>query len=142
MLLCEAAAYYKSIGKTLIDVLNEIFEEYGYYKEKQISLVLEGIEGQQRIERMMKEYRKSYPNEMGTMKLKKCIDFLNGYEDIGASNVLKFYLDDGSWYAVRPSGTEPKIKIYLYTKADTSEKAENNLKVMEDVIISKLNSIK
>ncbi|KEI16354.1 phospho-sugar mutase [Clostridium haemolyticum] len=142
MLLCEAAAYYKSIGKTLIDVLNEIFEEYGYYKEKQISLVLEGIEGQQRIERMMKEYRKSYPNEMGTMKLKKCIDFLNGYEDIGASNVLKFYLDDGSWYAVRPSGTEPKIKIYLYTKAYTSEKAENNLKVMEDVIISKLNSIK
>ncbi|EES91507.1 phospho-sugar mutase [Clostridium botulinum] len=142
MLLCEAAAYYKSIGKTLIDVLNEIFEEYGYYKEKQISLVLEGIEGQQRIERMMKEYRKSYPNEIGTMKLKKCIDFLNGYEDIGASNVLKFYLDDGSWYAVRPSGTEPKIKIYLYTKADTSEKAENNLKVMEDVIISKLNSIK
>ncbi|AYF53671.1 phosphoglucomutase [Clostridium novyi] len=142
MLLCEAAAYYKSIGKTLIDVLNEIFEEYGYYKEKQISLVLEGIEGQQRIERMMKEYRKSYPNEIGTMKLKKCIDFFNGYKDIGASNVLKFYLDDGSWYAVRPSGTEPKIKIYLYTKADTSEKAENNLKVMEDVIISKLNSIK
>ncbi|KEI03581.1 phospho-sugar mutase [Clostridium botulinum] len=142
MLLCEAAAYYKSIGKTLIDVLNEIFKEHGYYKEKQISLVLEGIEGQQRIERMMKEYRKSYPNEIGTMKLKKCIDFLNGYEDIGASNVLKFYLDDGSWYAVRPSGTEPKIKIYLYTKADTSEKAENNLKVMEDVIIGKLNSIK
>ncbi|KEI06122.1 phospho-sugar mutase [Clostridium botulinum] len=142
MLLCEAAAYYKSIGKTLIDVLNEIFKEHGYYKEKQISLVLEGIEGQQRIERMMKEYRKSYPNEIGTMKLEKCIDFLNGYEDIGASNVLKFYLADGSWYAVRPSGTEPKIKIYLYTKADTSEKAENNLKVMEDVIIGKLNSIK
>ncbi|EDS78620.1 phosphoglucomutase phosphomannomutase [Clostridium botulinum C str. Eklund] len=141
MLLCEAAGYYKSIGKTLIDVLNEVFKEYGYYKEKQISLVLEGIEGQQRISRMMKEYRKSYPTEIGTMKLKECIDFIDGYKDIGASNVLKFYLDDGSWYAVRPSGTEPKIKIYLYTKADTPSKSEENLKIMEEVIIGKLNSI-
>ncbi|KGM97998.1 phosphoglucomutase [Clostridium novyi A str. 4552] len=141
MLLCEAAGYYKSIGKTLIDVLSEAFKEYGYYKEKQISLVLEGIEGQERISRMMKEYRKSYPTEIGTMKLKECIDFIDGYKDIGASNVLKFYLDDGSWYAVRPSGTEPKIKIYLYTKADTPSKSEENLKVMEEVIIGKLNSI-
>ncbi|GAB6149395.1 phospho-sugar mutase [Clostridium novyi] len=141
MLLCEAAAYYKSIGKTLIDVLNEVFKEHGYYKEKQISLVLEGIEGQERISRMMKEYRKSYPTKIGNMKLKECIDFIDGYKDIGASNVLKFYLDDGSWYAVRPSGTEPKIKIYLYTKADTPAKSEENLKVMEDVIIGKLNSI-
>ena len=84
---------------------------------------------------------RSYPTEIGTMKLKECIDFIDGYEDIGVSNVLKFYLDDGSWYAVRPSGTEPKIKIYLYTKADIPAKSEENLKVMEDVIIGKLNSI-
>lgn len=141
MLLCEAAAYYKSIGKTLIDVLNEVYEKNGYYKEKQISLVLEGIEGKGKIDRMMKEYRTSYPKQIGDMTLEKAIDFINGYEDIPASNVLKFLLSGESWYAVRPSGTEPKIKIYLYTKADTPEKAEENLKVMENTILEKLNSI-
>lgn len=140
MLICEAAAYYRSIGKTLIDVLNEIYEKYGYYKEKQISLVLEGVEGKERIDRMMKSYRTSYPNEIGDMTLVKPIDFLSGHEDIPPSNVLKFYLDDGSWYAIRPSGTEPKIKIYIYTKAATKEKAESNLRIMEDTIMTKLNS--
>jgi Phosphomannomutase len=74
------------------------------------------------------------------MTLTKAIDYLEGYEDIPSSDVLKFYLDNGSWYAVRPSGTEPKIKIYLYTKADTSSQANENLKGMEATIMEKLNS--
>ena len=72
----------------------------------------------------------------------KFIDYLNGYGDIPPSDVLKFYLEDGSWYAIRPSGTEPKIKIYLYTKGSTSEKADKNLANMEKVILDMLNSIK
>lgn len=141
MLLCEAAAYYKTQNKTLIDVLHETYEKHGYYKEKQISLVLEGIEGKSRIDRMMKSYRKSYPKNIGNMKLDNFIDFLGGYGDIPSSDVLKFYLEDGIWYAVRPSGTEPKIKIYLYTKASTSDEADKNLKIMEEVIMENLNSI-
>lgn len=152
MLLCEAAAYYKTLGKSLIDVLNETYEELGYYREKLISVVLEGIEGQQRIERMMKVYRKEFPKQIGEAKLIKYIDLEEGKEydltsntesdsEIPKSNVLKFILDDEAWYAVRPSGTEPKIKIYMYSKAKTSEEAQNKLKVMEEVIMGKLNSV-
>lgn len=141
MLLCEAAAYYKTKGKTLLDVLNEIFEKHGYYKEKQISLVLEGAEGKARIDRMMESYRKDFPQQIGNLKMSQYIDYLKGYEDISPSNVLKFYLDDGSWYAIRPSGTEPKIKVYIYTKGNTLEESNKNLEMLEEIVINKLNSI-
>lgn len=141
MLLCEAAAYYKKQGKTLLDVREDLFKTYGYYEEKQISLVLEGIEGQQRIQRMMKSYRENYLRSIGTMKLVETIDYLNGYKDIPSSDVLKFKFDDGSWYALRPSGTEPKIKLYLYTKAFTQEAALQNIASMEKEILAELNKI-
>ncbi|WP_027624208.1 phospho-sugar mutase [Clostridium lundense] len=152
MLLCEAVAYYKTLGKSLINVLNETYEELGYYREKLISVVLEGIEGQQRISRMMKAYRKEFPKQIGEAKLIKYIDLEEGKEydlisnkesdsEIPKSNVLKFMLDDESWYAVRPSGTEPKIKIYMYSKGKTLEDGQNKLKVMEEVIMGKLNSV-
>lgn len=141
MLLCEAAAYYKTKGKTLLDVLNEIFEKYGYYKEKQISLVLEGAEGKARIDRMMESYRKDFPQQIGNLKMSQYIDYLKGYEDIPSSNVLKFYLEDGSWYAIRPSGTEPKIKVYIYTKGNTLEESNKNLEMLEEIVMNKLNSI-
>ncbi len=141
MLLCEAAAYYKSIGKTLLDVREEIFQEYGYYKEKQISLVLEGVEGSERIKRMMSSYRTDYPTSIGNLKVAEAIDYIDGYKDIPASNVLRYMLDDGSWYAVRPSGTEPKIKIYIYTKAATDEEAAANVQMIEDVVLTQLNNV-
>lgn len=152
MLLCEAAAYYKTLGKTLIDVLNEVYEKFGYYREKLISLVLEGIEGQGRIARMMKVYREEFPRDIEGIKLAKYVDLEIGKEydlasgkeiesSIPKSDVLKFFLEDGSWYAVRPSGTEPKIKIYMYSKGKTLEEGENKLKVMEEVIMTKLNSV-
>ncbi|WP_125153161.1 phospho-sugar mutase [Clostridium rectalis] len=153
MLLCEAAAYYKTLEKSLLDVLNETYEELGYYREKLISLVLEGVEGQQRIGRMMDVYRSEFPNKIGDSNVIKYIDLQIGKEfdlilgkesksEIPKSNVLKFILDDESWYAVRPSGTEPKIKIYMYSKGDTLEAGENKLKIMEQAIIGKLNSVK
>ena len=153
MLLCEAAAYYKSQGKTLINILDEIYEEFGYYREDLVSLVLEGIEGQDRISRMMVEYRKDNLKTIGSAKLVKYIDYdkeksydvINGTEEpsgIEKANVLKFYFDDGSWYAVRPSGTEPKIKIYMYSKGETLELALEKLEQMKEIIIDKLQSTK
>jgi phosphoglucomutase len=149
MFLCEAAAYYKTQGKTLIDVLNEIYKEFGYYREKLISLILEGVEGQKRIGRMMDVYRKEFPKVIGDVKLVKYIDINEGKEinlisgeekpiEFPKSNVLKFILEDGSWYAVRPSGTEPKIKIYLYSKGSTLKDSENKLKIMEKTIMENL----
>lgn len=152
MFLCEAAAYYKTQGKTLIDVLNDMYNEFGYYRENLISLVLEGVEGQNRIGRMMETYRKEFPKVIGNNKLIKYIDIdegkevnlINGEEkqvEFPKSNVLKFILEDGSWYAVRPSGTEPKIKIYLYSTGDTLKESEDKLKTMEKTIMEKLNSV-
>lgn len=153
MLLCEAAAYYKTIGKTLIDVLNDLYSKLGFFREKLISLVLEGVEGQKRIERMMSIYREDFPKNIGRVNVVKYIDIEKGKEldlkteketniEFPKSNVLKFILEDESWYAIRPSGTEPKIKIYIYSKGESLKEGENKIKVMENTIMDKLNSVK
>ena len=153
MLLCEAAAYYKSRGKTLINIMDDIYEEFGFYREDLVSLVLEGIEGQERISRMMVEYRKDNLLTIGSAKLVKYIDYeseksydiinnTNEPSGIEKSNVLKFYFDDDSWYAVRPSGTEPKIKIYMYSRGKSLKAAEEKLVEMKEIIIAKLQSTK
>ncbi|MCR5096781.1 MAG: phospho-sugar mutase [Erysipelotrichaceae bacterium] len=135
MLVAEAAAYYRKQGKTLFNVLQELYEKYGYYAEDEPNLVLEGIAGANRIKRMMSYVRANLPSEVAGIGVVKVIDYIDGYEDIPASNVLRFFLEDGSWFAVRPSGTEPKIKFYFYTCQDSREKAlEVNRKIREDVM--------
>lgn len=152
MLLCEAAAYYKKQGKTLLDVLEDIYKQYGYYKEYLTSIVLEGIEGSKRISRMMETYRKDYPTEIGDKKLVKYIDYRESVEKdlltnevketgIDKSNVLKFKFEDGSWYALRPSGTEPKIKLYIYVNNKDKKEAEKHLDIMKNTVLEKLNSV-
>lgn len=152
MLLAEAAGYYKLKGVTLLDVLNKIYEKHGYYTEKLISLVLEGIEGQKRIERMMKVYRKDYLKEIDGARLTKKVDYqiqkefdeVSGKErdiDIPHTNALKFIFDDSSWYAIRPSGTEPKIKIYIYSVGKDLIQSKAKINSIEEAVIDKLNSI-
>lgn len=142
MLLCEAAAYYKKQGKTMLTVLEDLFEQYGNFQEEQVSLVLEGAEGAERIARMMKTYRVDYIKTFDDMKVEKVIDYINGYEDIASSDVLKFILSDGSWFALRPSGTEPKIKFYIYSKAETKEQSLSKIKIIKDELLKKLDTIK
>ena len=135
MLVAEAAAYYRLQGKTLWDVLNDIYEKYGYAAEDEPNLILEGIAGSQRIARMMDNLREEPITEAAGYKVVKTIDYINGYEDIPASNVLRYFLDNGSWFAIRPSGTEPKIKFYFYTIGNSREEAlEVNSKIKEDVL--------
>ena len=135
MLVAEAAAYYRLQGKTLWDVLNDIYEKYGYAAEDEPNLILEGIAGSQRISRMMDSLREEPIMEAAGYKVVKTIDYINGYEDIPASNVLRYFLDNGSWFAIRPSGTEPKIKFYFYTIGNSREEAlEVNSKIKEDVL--------
>ncbi len=141
MLLCEAAGYYKKQGKTLLDVLNELFEKYGYFKEKVISLVFDGVEGAGRIKRMMAAYKDIYPRQIGDFKVVEVIDYNDGYGDVDPSNVLKFKLDDGSWYAVRPSGTEPKIKIYIYSKGKSEEASAKNVALIEKTVLDILHGV-
>ncbi|ABR30620.1 phosphoglucomutase [Thermosipho melanesiensis] len=146
MMLAEAAGYYKKQGKTLVDVLNELYEKYGYYLENNFSLIYEGIEGMEKIKGIMEFYRKSFPKQIGTLKLSKYIDYLDGnvynvnrevidklnQNHIPSSNVLRFFFEDGSWYAVRPSGTEPKLKVYIYSFAMTRKESEEKLDIIEE----------
>ncbi|MFT9497835.1 phospho-sugar mutase [Anaerosolibacter sp.] len=152
MLLCEAAAYYLSLGKSLLDVLEGLYEKHGFYMEKLISLTLEGIEGQKRIGRMMKEYRKAFPKKIGDVGLIQYIDYEKGISvdvinqkettgNIPVSDVLRYFFKDGSWYAVRPSGTEPKIKIYIYTKGETRQEAQEKIVIFEKTIMDLLHGV-
>lgn len=135
MLVAEAAAYYRRQGKTLWNVLQELYQKYGFYAEDEPNLILEGIAGSQRIGRMMTYVREHLPQEAAGAKVVKIIDYKEGYEDIPPSDVLRFFLDNDSWFAIRPSGTEPKIKFYFYTKQNSREEALTvNRKIREEVM--------
>lgn len=135
MLICQMAAWYKNQGKTLVDGLNEIYDEYGYYLDFLDSFVLKGKDGADKIQSLMVTFR-----EKGTALLpdiREIIDFKDGIRDLPKENVLKYIFSDGSWMAVRPSGTEPKIKVY-YSIVDSDK---NNAKVRLEKIRSFITSI-
>ena len=135
MMVAEAAAYFRKQGKTLWQVLDELYEKYGWFSENATNLVLEGIEGSQRIGRMMAALRATPLTQAGGLRIEKTIDYKNGYEDIPASNVLCYYLEEGSWFAIRPSGTEPKIKFYFYSIGkDREDAAAKNEKICQDIL--------
>ncbi|MCR5389265.1 MAG: phospho-sugar mutase [Lachnospiraceae bacterium] len=153
MLVAEAAAYYRKKGKTLSQVLDDIYEEYGFYSEDEPNLVLEGMEGAERIKRMMEFIRKYPPAEVAGRKVLEIIDYTDGYTPaagprIPSTNALRFFLEDketkkpDTWFAVRPSGTEPKIKFYFYTKQDSREKASAVNEAIKKDIMSFIESVK
>ena len=154
MLVCEMALYYKEKGMSLYDALIDIYEKYGYYKESLVSIELKGKEGQEKIAACLEALRKDPITEVNGIKVAKRMDYKKSEEedvannvkstiDLPKSNVLKYILDDSSYFVVRPSGTEPKMKIYLAVKSNSLENAEKDIaqfkeKVME-IINSKLN---
>ena len=141
MLVAEAAAYYRKQGKTLFDVLQEIYAKYGYFAEDEPNIVLEGIPGAQRIQRMMKWFRGNIPTTVAGAKVSKVIDYIDGYEDIPPQNAIRLFLDNGSWFAIRPSGTEPKIKFYFYSNRDSRENALSVNKAIKEEIFALITSV-
>lgn len=132
MLICQMAAWYKNQGKTLVDGLNEIYDEYGYYLDFLDSFVLKGKDGAEKIQSLMVTFR-----EKGTSLLpdiKEIIDFKDGIRDLPKENVLKYILNDGSWIAVRPSGTEPKIKVYYSVVDPDKENAKLRLEKIRGIM--------
>lgn len=142
MVIAEMAAYYKKRVKNLLELLEDIFVEFGYYNERLISVVLEGLEGSKRIGRMMDYFRSNPITKLGEMNLVTTIDYLLDETGNSKSDVLKYYLDDGSWYAIRPSGTEPKIKLYIYSKGKDKEESKAKLEVIESTVREKMDEIK
>ena len=151
MALCEAAAYYKTQGKTLWDAMIEMYEEYGYYKDAIQSVTLKGIEGLAKIQEIMDTLRKQPPAEFAGHKVVSFRDYKKDtITDIATgqvkptglpnSNVLYYDLTDDAWVCVRPSGTEPKVKFYYGVKgtslADADEKSEAMGKAVLDMVNS------
>ena len=125
---------------TLYEGLQEVYDKYGYYREELKSITLKGIDGMEQIKSIMNTFRTSHINEIGGIKVDELKDYSKGIDSLPKSDVLKFILEDGSWIAVRPSGTEPKIKFYFGCNGNEKELVDVKLeKIMNhiDSIVSK-----
>lgn len=137
MLICQMAAWYKKQGKTLVDALNDIYDEYGFYLDCLDSFVLKGKDGAEKIQSLMAEFRNTGKSLFDGID--EMIDFNTGIRDLPKENVLKYIWRDGSWLAIRPSGTEPKIKIY-YSIVDTDKSnAQSRLSLIREKIGDMIN---
>ena len=147
MALCEAACYYASKGKTLWDAMEDIYKKYGYYKEAQVSIVMEGAEGAEKIKEMMTNMRNTPVEKIGEYKVltfkdveKDYVkDMVTGEESktgLPKSNVLYYALEDNNWCCVRPSGTEPKIKLYMGVKGTSDEDAAKKLEALKEAMVA------
>lgn len=138
MLICQMAAWYKNQGKTLVDGLNEIYDEYGYYLDFLDSFVLKGKDGAEKIQSLMSDFRNT--GKALFDGIEEIIDFSTGIRDLPKENVLKYIWKDGSWMAVRPSGTEPKIKVYYSIVDKSRENAAARLEEIRNKIKDIINS--
>ena len=144
LVVAELAAYYRSRGLTLADGIEEIYKEYGYYAEKTISVTLSGVDGAEQIKAIMAKFRNNAPKEWNTTAITVVEDFKAQTATAAdgtvtnlttpPSDVLKYTLADGSWIAVRPSGTEPKIKFYIAVVGETNEDSQAKIANIETEI--------
>lgn len=141
LLICEMAATYKKQGKTLVDRLNELYHEYGYYLDASDSFTLKGKQGKEKIQNIMESFRNS---DVCVVDGVRKIDYSSpvkaedGFGNLPTSNVLKYILKDDSWIAIRPSGTEPKIKLYYSIKANNKMEAKKRLNEIRNKVINEL----
>lgn len=152
MALCEAAAYYRTQGKTLWDAMLDMYERYGYYKDDIQSITLKGIEGLQKIQQIMDTLRKNPPAEIGGYTVLKARDYqADTIKDtvtgevtktgLPSSNVLYYDLSDDAWVCVRPSGTEPKVKFYYGIKGDSLADAEEKSAKLGEEVLAMIDAI-
>ena len=150
LLLAEVASYYKTLNMTLIDALEKIFEEYGYYLEGVHNIALAGAQGSARIEKIMRTFQNMKLTEMAGKKIHIIEDYdkLERHENgtctkltLPQSFVLKYIFDDGGWFVLRPSGTEPKLKIYIAIKGKTREEATNFIATLKAEILNMIDNI-
>ncbi|WP_032121736.1 phospho-sugar mutase [Clostridium amazonitimonense] len=150
MLIAEMTLYYKEKEKSLYDALIDIYDEYGYYKEKLISIELKGKEGQEKIEKCIEYLRHSMKPTINGVNIIKKLDYKTSVEKdiikveeniikLPKSNVLKFLLEDKSWFVVRPSGTEPKMKVYLSISSNNLNNAEEKITEFENSVMDIIN---
>ncbi|WP_340387811.1 phospho-sugar mutase [Paenibacillus sp. FSL E2-0151] len=140
MLIAEAAAYYKSQGKTLYDVLQELYNQFGYFLEKLESRTLKGKDGVAQIQAKMTDWRSNPPQEVAGIAVQDVQDYSLGLDGLPKADVLKFILADGSWFCLRPSGTEPKIKVYFAVRGENLEDAESWIERLVTTVMSRVDA--
>lgn len=140
MLIAEAAAYYSTQGKTLYDVLEELYEKFGYFLESLESRTLKGKDGVAQIQSLMTQWRTESITEIAGIKVKEVLDYSKGLNGLPKENVLKFMLEDGSWFCLRPSGTEPKIKVYFAVRGASIPDAESKIASLVQAVMSRVDA--
>lgn len=138
LLISEMAAYYYDKGMSLYEGLQEVYSKYGCFKEELKSITLKGIDGMEQIKSIMSYFRNTEIDEIADIKVMEIKDYKNGIDDLPKSDVLKFILEDGTWIAVRPSGTEPKIKFYFGCNGENKVEVDNKLEKIINEITSNL----
>lgn len=153
LLLCsEMACFYKNQGKSLLDVLEEIYQKYGYYQEDLVNIGLTGAEGAAKINRILDYFRNVESLNNDTLKevakedykLRIRYDYINNQQSdlvLPVSNVIKYFLDDNSWFVLRPSGTEPKMKVYISSCAKSKEAVQKRVAAIKEAVLTIVNSI-
>ncbi len=141
LLISEMAAYYYSKGMSLYEGLQELYQKYGYFKEETISLTLAGIEGLEKIKEIISYFRNNTLQSFNNKKIIDIKDYEKGIDNLPKANVLKYFLEDESWIAVRPSGTEPKLKFYLAVKGNDELESDKKLSGIKESINEILNKL-
>ncbi len=141
LMVAEMAAYYKSQGKNLYQRLDEIFEEVGYYLEDLVAITMKGKEGMEQISKIMDFMRTNAPDTYAGVKIDHVLDCKKDGTGLPKSNVLKYFLEDGSWFAIRPSGTEPKIKFYFSAKSDSKDAVKAKIEEIKSEVVKLVESI-
>ncbi|MNB77973.1 Phosphoglucomutase [compost metagenome] len=138
MLIAEAGAYYKAKGKTLYEVLQELYEQFGYFLESLESRTLKGKDGVAQIQGIMSDWRQNPPKEIAGASVSEVLDYSVGLNGLPKENVLKYLLSDGSWFCLRPSGTEPKIKVYFAVRGESLDDAKSKVAALTQEVMGRV----
>lgn len=141
LILSEAALYYKLKGMNLYDALMEIYDKFGYYKEALKSITLKGIDGVEKIAEIMKSFRNDDISSIAGVNVDRKLDYKEGIDGLPKADVLKFVLEDNSWIAIRPSGTEPKIKFYFGVCGNNEVESDKKIELLMKYIEEKIDTI-
>ena len=132
MIICQMAQYYKRRGMNLADAMRALYERHGYYLNKTLSFSYPGVEGAEKMKALMEGLRTDSPASIAGLAVEKVVDYASGVDGLPAANVVEFYLENANKFIVRPSGTEPKVKAYLFAKGETREAADQLLASLEN----------
>ena len=141
LLIAEMAAYYNDRGMSLYEGLMELYNKYGFFKEETISLTLKGIEGLAKIKDIISYFRENEINSINNTNVVEVKDYAKGIDNLPKADVLKYFLEDGSWIAIRPSGTEPKLKFYIAVKGNDESEANNKITGIKSDIDKTINQL-